>query len=153
MFYLAVVAEAPEPSKLDPVGALGVDLGVVNLATDSDGEDHTGKKVDTVRGKMSKLRSSLQKKDTRSAKRHLKRLSGRESRFVRNVNHCISKRIVAKAKDSHRAIGLEDLRHIRSRGKRFRKAQRSCQSSWSFGQLRAFIEYKSALAGVPVVFV
>lgn len=152
-FYLAVVVESSESSKYDPIGALGVDLGLVNLAVDSDGEVHTGKQVDSVRGKNAKFRSELQEKGTRSAKRHLKRLSGRESRFVRNVNHCISKRIVAKAKDSHRAIGLEDLRHIRSGGKRFRKAQRSCQSSWAFGQLRAFIDYKSALAGVPVVFV
>lgn len=153
IFYLAVIVEVPEPTKYDPVGALGVDLGIVNLAVDSDGEVHTGKQVDAVRGKNAELRSSLQMKGTRSAKRHLKRLSGKESRFKRNVNHCISKRLVAKAKDTSRAIALEDLKGIRTRGKLFRRSQRSRQSSWAFGQMRAFIEYKSALAGVPVVFV
>jgi len=154
IFYLAVVVDAPEPSKLDPVGTLGVDLGIVNLAVDSDGEIHSGAKVDKVRGLVSKLRSDLQAAGTRSAKRHLKRLGWDEARFQRNVNHCISKNLVAKAKDTKRAIALEDLQGIRERATvRVRRSQRRRQNSWAFGQLRSFVEYKAALAGVPVVLV
>src|SRR6266851_3958071 len=38
VFYLAVTLDAPEPTPDIPDGTLGVDLGIVNLATDSTGE-------------------------------------------------------------------------------------------------------------------
>lgn len=48
VFYLAVILDAPEPAPDDPTGTLGVDLGVTNLAVDSDGQFYSGEKVDTV---------------------------------------------------------------------------------------------------------
>src|SRR5258707_856438 len=80
-------------------------------------------------------------KRAKRAKRHLKRLSGREARFRRATNHCISKHMVAKAQHSHQRIAREDLRHMRSRTERtVRKSQRQRPSScsWAFCQLRAF---------------
>ena len=150
VFYLAVVVDAPEPSKFDPVDALGVDLGIVNLAVDSDGAAYGGEDVNKVTSRCERLKAKLQRCGTRSAKRHLKRLSGREKRFRRNVNHVISRRPVAKAKDTRRMIALEDLGDIRN-GATVRRAQRRRRSSWGFRQLRSFIEHKAALAGVPVV--
>ncbi|MDP7494396.1 MAG: transposase, partial [Candidatus Undinarchaeales archaeon] len=96
-FYLAVVVDAPEADEFDAVGALGVDLGLNNLAVDSDGDSYSGRDVDTVRVKTDRFKASLQRKGTKSAKRHLRKLSGRENRFRRNTNHIISKRLVAKA--------------------------------------------------------
>lgn len=87
-----------------------------------------------------------------SAKRYLKKLSGREQAFKRSVNHVVSKVIVAKAKDTVRAIALEDLTGIR-KTVTVRKTLRSRSHSWTFRQLRSFIEYKAALAGVPVFLV
>ncbi|GAG80939.1 unnamed protein product, partial [marine sediment metagenome] len=113
VFYLSVAVDAPEKSPLDPVGTLGVDLGLKFLAYDSDGESYSGKKVDHVRKKNAKLKADLQKCGSRSAKRHLKKLSGKEARFHKDVNHVISKRLVTKAKDTHRRIALEDLKGIR----------------------------------------
>lgn len=101
---------------------------------------------------MLRSKAGLQKAGTRSAKRHLKKLSGRELRFHTHTNHCISKNVVAKAKDTGRMIALEDLEGIRTR-MTVGKAQRNRQHSWAFAQLRSFIEYKAALAGVPLVFV
>jgi IS605 OrfB family transposase len=152
VFYLAVVVDAPEPTPYDPVGVLGVDLGIVNLAVDSDGTVYKGEGVDKIMGRCEKLKVKLQRCGTKSAKRHLKRLSGREKRFRRNTNHNISKRLVAKAVDTGRMLALEDLGGIRSQTT-VRKAQRRRHDSWGFGQLRSFIEYKAALAGVPVVAV
>jgi IS605 OrfB family transposase len=152
VFYLAVVVDTPEPSKFDPVGVLGVDLGIVNLATDSDGVTYMGEGVDRVMRRYERLRAELQRRGTKSAKRHLKRLSGRERRFRRNVNHIVSKSLVAKAKGTGRAIALEDLRGIRDQTT-VAKAQRRRHGSWGFRQLRSFIEYKAALAGVPVIIV
>jgi len=152
IFYLAVVVEVPEPSKTDAIGYLGVDLGIVYLATDNEGETFSGKQIDMVREKNAVLRANLQETGTKSAKRHLKRLSNREARFHRDINHIISKKIVAKAKDTRRAFALEDLTGIR-KSVTVRRTQRSRFHSWAFYQLRSFIEYKATLAGIPVILV
>lgn len=152
VFYLAVVVEAPEPSKFDAVGTLGIDMGIVNLATDNDGDTFSGEQTDSTRERNAKLRASLQRVGTRSAKRHLKKLSNREQRFHTHTNHVISKNVVAKAKDTGRMIALEYLEGIRTRTT-VRRTQRSRHHSWAFGQLGSFIEYKAALVGVPLVFV
>jgi IS605 OrfB family transposase len=148
-FYLIAVVDAPEQSEFDPVGTLGVDLGIENIATDSDGQVFSGEKVEKVRKRYNKLRAGLQQAGTRSAKRHLKKISGREKRFKRNTNHVISKAIVSKAKGTTRAIALEDLSGIRSRAT-VRRTRPDRHSKWSFGQLRQFIEYKAKREGVPV---
>ncbi|WP_205743392.1 RNA-guided endonuclease TnpB family protein [Geobacter sp. FeAm09] len=76
----------------------------------------------------------------------------KESRFARDVNHCISKSIVARAQGTGKGIALEDLTHIRSRITA-RRSQRATLHSWSFGQLRAFIMYKAEVLGIPVSLV
>ena len=152
VFYLAVVVEAPEPAKFDTIDTLGIDMGIVNIATDSDGGNFSGEQIDKTRKRYAELRANLQKAGTRSAKRHLKKISGREKRFHTHTNHVISKNVVAKAKDTGRMIAIEDLEGIRAR-MTVRKAQRSRQHSWAFAQLGSFIEYKAILNGVPLVFV
>jgi IS605 OrfB family transposase len=151
-WLLAVTVEVPEAPQRVASEALGVDLGIVNLATDSDGEHFSGAPVDRVRERSQALRTALQAKGTKSAKRHLKKLSGREARFRRDKNHCISKRIVRKAQGTGRKIALEDLKGIRGRVT-VRHPQRSRLGGWAFHQLRAFIQYKAALVGVEVVLV
>ena len=151
VFSLAVTLDVPEPVPGTPDGTLGVDLGIVSLATDSEGETFSGELVEQNRKRNQTLRQRLQKRGTKSAKRHLKKLSGREARFKRNTNHVISKRIVAKAKASGKGIAIEELRHIRKRTEStVRRSQRNRHSSWAFGQLRSFLSYKAALAGVPL---
>lgn len=151
-WFLYVTVEVPDGAPVEPKGWLGVDLGIRNLAVDSDGEQHSGAGVEAVRQQLYRLRSDLQSCGTKSAKRHLKRLSGHETRFRAYVNHTISKRIVAKAKGTGRGIALEDLRGIRDRVT-VKKSQRAMISGWAFFQLRSFVDYKARLAGVPVVTV
>ena len=151
-FYLAVVVDVPEPPTNEPEDWLGVDLGIVNIATDSEGDAYSGGKVNGLRHRHSRLRANLQAKGTKSAKRLLKKRRQKESRFARNVNHVISKLLVAKAKGTGRGIALEDLQGIRDRVT-VRRSQRRVHHSWSFHQLRSFIEYKACLAGVLVVLV
>jgi len=152
IFYLAATIDVPEETPYDPVGTLGVDLGLKYLAYDSDGESHSGAGVDEVRERSADLKASLQSCGSKSAKRHLRKLSGKVSRFNNDINHCISKRLVAKAKDTHRRIALEDLGGIRD-GVTVRRSQRSRLHSWGFYQLRSFVDYKAKLAGVQVVAV
>lgn len=153
MLFLAVVIDVPEPPKgPEPDEWLGVDLGIVNLATDSDGTAYTGKAVRAVRYRNRQLRTRLQSKGTKSATRLLAKRRRKESRFARDVNHVISKRLVREAEGTGRGIKLEDLSGIRDRVT-VRKAQRADIGSWGFYQLRQFITYKSAIAGVPVALV
>jgi IS605 OrfB family transposase len=152
IFYLAITVDAPEATPNDPTGVIGVDLGIINLAVDSDGEFYSGEAIDKVRERIDKAKASLQHKDTKSAKRHLKKLSGREFCFRRSVNHVISKQLVSKAKDTHRMIALEDLKGISERTT-VRHGQRRRHKSWAFAQLRTFIEYKAKIAGVLVKLV
>jgi IS605 OrfB family transposase len=151
-FYLSATCEADAPLKTDTTCVLGIDLGIKNIAVDSDGTIHSSGKVNSVRHRHRRLRTKLQEKGTRSAKRKLKKLSGKESRFARDVNHCISKVIVAKAKDTKRAVALEDLIGIRMRVT-VPRLRRATLSSWSFSQLRSFISYKSEREGIPTVLV
>lgn len=44
-FYLAVVVDVPEPPPLAPDDWLGADLGIVNIAADSDGTTYSGGQV------------------------------------------------------------------------------------------------------------
>jgi len=64
-------------------------LGIVNLATDSDGETHTGKTVEEQRQWFEARRATLQSVNTKSAKRRLKQISKREKRYKPDVNHCL----------------------------------------------------------------
>ncbi len=151
-FYLIPVIDVPEPPIKINKGILGVDLGMVNLAVDNMGEVYSGKEVDNKRVKIDKLKSALQKKGTKSAKRHLKSLSGKESRFRKAINHILSKRIVEKCRRHSLSLALENLVGIRQRVT-VRKTQRRQHSSWAFNQLRGFLEYKTKLAGIAIKFV
>jgi putative transposase len=151
-YYLNVTQSKEAPQQTDTPDTLGVDLGIVNLATDSEGETFTGAKVHEVRHRYQKRRQILQKVGTRSAKRRLKKMSGREKRFQRDTNHWISKVLVKKAVVSCKALSLEDLTGIRERTT-VRHENRSERHCWAFYQLRMYIAYKAAWAGVPVRFV
>lgn len=151
-FYLFTTCEIDEPTIDDVDDFLGVDMGVANIAVDSDKMIHQGKSVKQVRYRHRKLRQKLQKKGTQSTRRRLRKLAGKERRFATWTNHNISREIVEKAKDTGRGIAIEELGGIRDRVT-VRKAQRATLSSWSFAQLRNFIEYKAQRAGVKVVAV
>ena len=148
-WYLFATAEIETPEPIDVDDVLGIDLGVTNIAVDSDGTIHSGKAIKNVRYRHRRLRKKLQRLGTLGSRRRLRILAGQEARFAKHVNHVISKGIVAKSKCTKRAIAVEDLTHIRTRIKA-RRTQRAILHSWSFAQLQAFIAYKALGAGVPV---
>jgi IS605 OrfB family transposase len=151
-FYLYTTCDLPDAALIDPEGFLGADMGITNILTDSDGEVHSARHLLNVRHRHRRLRRRLQAKGTKSARRRLRKLSGKEKRFATDTNHCISKALVRKAKDTRRGIALEDLTHIRERVT-VQRRKRDQLHSWSFAQLRAHICYKAERAGVPVVLV
>lgn len=151
-FYLYATCDIPDATPIDPEGFLGADMGVTNILSDSDGTVYSARHLLNVRHRHRRLRKKLQSKGTKSAKRRLKQLSGKERRFATDVNHCISKHLVQRAKGTRRGIALEDLTHIRERVT-VQRRRRDQLHSWAFAQLRACITYKAQQAGVPVVFV
>jgi len=85
----------------------------------------------------------------------IRKRGGREKRFARDVNQCLSQALVRTAHGTSRAIALEDLKGIRERLSAKRtvaQRQRRVRHSWAFFQLRAFIAYQAALAGVCGVY-
>jgi len=127
-------------------------LGIVNIATTSNGQQFSGKQCTEVRKKYSTIKAKLQSVQTWNAKKHLKEISGRERRFKRDVNHCISKSIVALAKDTLSGIALENLTGIRERVTGYRELRASI-GKWAFFEIASFIQYKAQVLGVPVYFV
>ncbi len=162
-FFLNAVCDVPEDSPIIPNDVLGVDFGIILLATDSTGESFSGKDVESIRLKYSNQRQLLQHKASKQSQngkrprnihKLLKRLSGREKNFRKHENHIISKKLVEKAQTLNSGIALEDLKHIRKRiEKTVGRNQRSKISGWSFFELRSFVEYKSKQGGVPVYLV
>lgn len=151
-FYLYATIEVPEETPMQPTRFLGVDLGIANIATDSDGTSYTGDPIERARQRCAIHRKTYQATGTKSAKRRLKQLAGTQARFQRWVNHTLSKRLVAYAKDTQAALVFEDLTNISSRIT-VRKTQRSKQHNWSFRQLRAFLVYKAQRTGIALVCV
>ena len=147
-----------EAAKCSGNDIIGVDRGLYNLATLSDGSIFRSKKYIGVKRKYQHLRAKLQQKGTRSAKRLLKKRSGREKRFMRDVNHCISKQLASRTNIS--TYVLEDLTHIRTsreekaaKHEKGKKKLNSWLSNWSFREFQAFLEYKCWDRGIKVVYV
>jgi putative transposase len=150
-WFLHATVEAPEAPLAEPVsGFLGVDMGIVNIATTSTGEKASGTRLNRYRRRQARLRKRLQAKKTRSARRLLKKRRRKEARFAADVNHKISKRIVAEAERTGSGIAVEELTGIRDRV-RLRKPQRATLHTWAFAQLGAFLAYKAKQAGVAFV--
>lgn len=170
--YLIATVDLPEPAVRTgehlgtAEGWIGVDMGIENIAVTSDrpmarelmgtygaaapdGPAGRGSVKDR-RTRNRELRHKLQKKNTKSAKRLLRKRARKEARFAADVNHQISKRIVAEAERTGRGIAVEELTGIRGRV-RLRKPQRATHASWAFAQLGLFLTYKAARAGVPIV--
>jgi IS605 OrfB family transposase len=152
LFFLYATIDVPEEAPVQPTRFLGVDLGIANIATDSDGNQYTGAEIERVRQRCATHRQTYQATNTTSAKRRLKKMAGRQARFQRWVNHGLAQRLVQLAKDTKAALVLEDLTHIRSR-MTVRKLQRAKQHNWSFRQLREFLSYKAQHVGIALVFV
>jgi len=161
-YAIHIQVKEPLPPPQEPKGVLGVDLGRTDIAHTSEGEYWDGGDIRATRDRFSRLRGGLQakaSKGTRSTRRRcrqlLNRLSGREQRFQRHTNHVISKHLVLQAQTTESALALEDLRGIRARTNQQprTKTERRRSNTWAFFQLRQFVTYKAALAGIVLYLV
>jgi putative transposase len=136
---------------------IGVDRGINVLACATDGKNQWMRKgghIKHVRTRYLHVRSSLQRRKaqrpTRSVAKTLQRLSGRETRFMRVVNHEVSRSVIDFAeKAGCPVIAMEQLDGIRE-GRR-RKKQRAEINRWAYGQLCFFLTYKAIERGMTVI--
>ncbi|MGW3682941.1 RNA-guided endonuclease InsQ/TnpB family protein [Streptomyces prasinus] len=149
-WFLVATIDIPEPEVFEPKDFIGVDRGIVNLATTSDGDNHSGRRLGRYRRWQARKKAEIQAKRTRSSKQLLKKRARREARHATHINHKISKQTVTVAQRTERGIALEELRGIRERVT-VPRDQRARLSSWPFHQLGSFLEYKARRAGVPFI--
>ena len=151
-FYLYQTIDIPDEEEEAAENFIGVDMGLTDIVSLSDGTNISSEEVKNIRNRYNKVRGSVQSKGTRNCHKLLKRLKGRERRFTTIVNHRISRQIVAKAKKEHKGIAIEDLKNIRwgMNSKKRNKTFRRRSNSWNFYQLRSFLEYKSKINGVQI---
>ena len=154
--FVNLIYDCPDPviEENNDGKIVGLDRGVYNIVTTSDGVRYGAKDVRRVKRKYNHVRSVLQEKGTRSAKRRLVSISGREKRFVHDQNHCISKKLANTDEDVSVYV-LEDLSSmnmLRLKGKS-NKTMRKWLSNWSYSDLEAKLSYKCQRNGIRVEFV
>lgn len=149
-FWLHIVVSLKDSEFVASEQVIGVDLGLNRPAVTS-GRAFLGKRAwKGVDKRYFRLKRALQSKGSKSARRHLRKLAGKQLRFHRDCDHVLSKRIVQSAIPGA-TIVVENLTDIRQRA-RFRRGEGQRRlHAWSFRQLRSFLEYKTKEAGMCVV--
>lgn len=132
---------------------VGVDFGMRFLVTAIDSNDKhlfkSGKLIKETTAKYVRLRKGLQACGTKSAKRKLQKVSGKENRFMTNTNHVLSKALIQFAGE-HSLIAIEDLTGINLKTSIW-KRNKYYRLSWSFYQLRQMLEYKGVMNNIKVI--
>ena len=153
-YFLNITIDIDTPKIIKkPKKIIGIDRGAYNPIVTSDNQFFNSKKLREVKSRYKHLKRCFQQKGTRSALRHLKKISGRERRFVRDTNHCISKHIV---ESDCEAIAFEKLNvaAMKMRKKRGRaKKNIALIGSWSPTELLTFVSYKAQLLGKRIILV
>ena len=146
--HISVVFTVPKTEISDTAHIVGIDRGInfVIATYDSNGKSEfvSGRQIKQTRAKYSALRKQLQKRQTASARRRLKKLGGRENRWMNDLNHCISKALVTKNPQKTLFV-LEDLSNVKKATERVRRKDRYVSVSWSFYDLEQKLAYKAKM--------
>lgn len=152
-WYFNLVLDLPDPILQDNPNLFGVDLGENNVYATSSGKICSGGKIRYERDQFLAKRRALQSNGSESAKQLLQKISGREGRRMKHVNHELSKEIIQEAIEQKAGvIVLEDLTNIRKRIKAGKRV-RTRLHRWGFRQLQTFIQYKAEARGLCVLYV
>jgi IS605 OrfB family transposase len=149
--YAYVTGTIKEPELIKQNKYIGVDLNTTGHCAVI-GIPHTGKVIKLGKKALyihTKYKNIRKKFQSQKKWRKLNQIKRRESNIVRDLNHKISKKIVLTAKENNCSIKLENLKGIRNNKKQAQSFKYSL-SSWSYNQLRSFIEYKAKKFGVVV---
>ena len=150
VWWLHVVVTVPAPDVEPTDEVVGVDLGIAQPAVTSNNRFLGKPAWKAVEGRRFYLKRQLQRKGSKSAKRRLRKVKGKQARFRRDCDHVLSKQIVRSASPGA-TIVLENLTAIRKRSKIKQHTRTSRKvHSWSFAQIRGFVAYKAEERGCTV---
>lgn len=156
-FHIPMTKELSKEYSNDSVKrVVGIDRGLRFLAAAYDEKGKCnfidGKQILNKRDKFAKTRAKLQSKGTKSAKRVLKRISGRENRWMSDVNHRISKALCDKYGGNTLYV-LEDLADVSFAEENFArsKEQKRELRSWTFYQFEQYLSHKALETGSMVL--
>lgn len=148
-FFIGISVEKFNPVCKSDGPVLGIDRGLRNLAVTSDNRFFNSSRLNGIRGRYAYNRKVLQAKGTHSALRKLKKLAGRERRFIACENHKLSKAIV---QNEYEIFALEDLRGI-GHQRKMSTNMRTRLNQWPLNQFSEFLAYKAEEMGKIVLFV
>jgi len=152
-WYAQVSIKIPEQEEVNSENIMGIDLGlkVPAVAVTSTGKTKffgNGRQIKYIRRKYQSRRKKLGKLKKLSA---IKKLGDKESRWMKDQNHKISRQIINFAiKENVSVIKLETLANIRKTTRTSRKNARNLHN-WSFYQLQQLIKYKANMVGIKVI--
>ena len=140
----------------ESVYAVGVDLGMKRFFVTSEGKAFTDKEYLARKRKIRHLKKKLQSKGTRSAKKHLRKVSRKERNMSKDYCHRACNALIGSTKASF--VVMEDLTGIkkntsRSKEGHKRKRHNNAISQVPFHMLKQILTYKATLAGKQVVSV
>ncbi|MHA2173455.1 MAG: RNA-guided endonuclease InsQ/TnpB family protein [Candidatus Hodarchaeales archaeon] len=145
--------ELPDIPVEDPSSFLGVDRGIKRVAVCSNNSFYSTNHILAVKWKYQQLRQELQSKGTRSTRRKLRAISGRERRFMTDENRKIAKWICNM---TYNCIVLENIRGLNQDSKKKKKVSKYLRKrfgNWSYFQLEQFIIERAEKIGKLVLFV
>jgi IS605 OrfB family transposase len=152
-WFAAICYNVVGAKPIEPIGCIGIDRNSVgNIAVIADPTtgyvEHLGFNPARTKEVWRNRKKNLQKA---GKNRLLAKIRHKQERRTILENHIVSKRIVEYAVSHCRAIAIESLKRVISKGSKIKRY--SQKSQWSFAQLETFIRYKAALHGVPVISV
>lgn len=155
--HVPVLMDVKEWDKLSNKHIVGIDRGLRQIMTVYDEYGKTkffpGKQIAYRRKQFAYLRARLQAAGTKSAKRHLKRLAGRENRWMEDVNHRLSKTLVEHY-GANTLFVLEDLTGVSfDMGNQGSRDRNRDLHSWTFYDLQTKLTYKAQGAQSQVLIV
>ncbi len=145
--------EIPDVPVEEPSSFLGVDRGIKRIAVCSNNSFYSTNHILAVKWRYQQLRKKLQSKGSRSSKRKLKQVSGRERRFMTDENRKIAKWVCNMP---YNCIVLENIRGLKAHSKQKKKVNKKVRrqfGNWSYYQLERFIIERAEKVGKTVLYV
>ncbi len=157
-FYLAVAFEY-EVEKREPTLTMGIDRGIVEVATYAI-RDENGKLIKSGSFSGLALRSHQQRQEEaqKQKQRMGRRFISGWSNYSENLMHHVSKEIVSVADAYNARVVIEDLSNIKN-GPNKKRAKYSRKNNFNrllsrqqYGKLEKMLIYKLAMVGLPGPF-
>lgn len=149
-FWLHLVVTVPDVEFISSGVVVGVDFGITRPAVASNNQFYGKRSWKNTERRYFRLKRALQSKGSDSAKRHLKKLSHKVSRFRLNCDHVVSRQL-GQSVAPGTTIVIEHLGEIRNTTKQNGRQQRRAMHQWTFSRLRDLLVYKAEESGCMVV--